>query len=65
MMDYKKAAHDFIQNETEFHLGKIPTEQANPLTRNLSSVIAADTQKGIQMILSADGRIPDVGLNCF
>ena len=32
MQDYKQAAKDFIENEKEFHLGAIPTEQSNPLT---------------------------------
>ena len=64
-MDYKQAAKDFIENETQFHLGVIPTEQSNPLTRNLSAKIARDTAEGIRTILSADRNIPVVAASCF
>ncbi|MBR4428102.1 MAG: hypothetical protein IKS78_02005, partial [Clostridia bacterium] len=60
MPDYKAAARDFIENETQFHLGKIPTEQSNPLTRGLSSIIKKDTKAGVRTILAADKYIPEV-----
>ena len=56
-MNYKEAAKHFIENEKQFHLGVIPTEQPNPLTKNLSQTIAKDTAAGCKMILSADGNI--------
>lgn len=65
MLDYKKAAKDFIENEKQFHLGMIPTEQSNPRTRNLSATIAKDTAAGIKMILSADTDIPTVSSKTF
>lgn len=52
--DYKLASKDFIENEKQFHLGVIPTEQSNILTRNLSATIAKDTAAGVSMILSCD-----------
>ena len=64
-MHYKKAAKHFIENEKQFHLGVIPTEQPNPLTKNLSHVIAKDTAAGCKMILSADGNIPKVTAKAF
>lgn len=64
-MNYKEAARNFIDNEKQFHLGVIPTEQSNPRTRNLSQTIAKDTAKGIQMILSADADIPNATLTAF
>ncbi|MBQ7646535.1 MAG: hypothetical protein IJS94_04625, partial [Clostridia bacterium] len=64
-MTYKQAAKDFIENEKQFHLGVIPTEQSNPLTRNLSATIAKDTSKGIKMILSADVNIPKKASEAF
>lgn len=64
-MDYRQAAKDFIENEKQFHLGVIPTEQSNPLTRNLSAVIARDTPEGIRTILAADGNIAGVAASCF
>lgn len=59
-MNYKEAAKNFIENEKQFHLGVIPTEQSNPKTRNLSATIAKDTEAGVKMILSADEEIPKV-----
>lgn len=65
MRDYRQAARDFIENEKEFHLGAIPTEQSNPLTRGLSSIIRRDTAEGIKTILSADRSIPETSARCF
>ena len=53
-MDYKQMSKDFIENEKQFHLGVIPTEQSNPITRNLSATIQKDTQAGAKLILDAD-----------
>lgn len=53
-MNYKEMSKDFIENEKQFHLGVIPTEQSNPITRNLSATIQKDTQAGAHMILDAD-----------
>ncbi|MBR5010635.1 MAG: hypothetical protein IKY06_08325 [Clostridia bacterium] len=65
MTDYKAAAKDFIENETQFHLGKIPTEQSNLLTRGLSAIIKKDTKAGVKTILAADRYIPEVSRGCF
>ena len=64
-MDYKQASRDFVENEKQFHLGVIPTEQSNPLTRNLSAKMAKDTAEGIRTILAADVNIPRVAGECF
>ncbi|HIQ63503.1 MAG TPA: hypothetical protein IAA66_07970 [Candidatus Avichristensenella intestinipullorum] len=64
-MDYKQAARDFVENEKEFHLGGIPTEQSNPLTRGLSAKIARDTAEGVRTILKADTNIASVSAACF
>lgn len=68
-LDYKelakKAAKNFFENEKQFHLGVIPTEQSNPKTRNLSATIAKDTEAGVKMILSADEDIPGVVRKAF
>ena len=36
----KLQALDFIENEKQFHLGFLPTEQSNPLTKNLDKELA-------------------------
>lgn len=63
--DYKEASRNFIENEKQFHLGVIPTEQPNPKTRNLSATIIKDTQAGVKMILSADEDIAKVASKAF
>ena len=56
----REQALDFIRNETQFHLGYLPTEQSHPKTRGLSQALQADTAKGIRMLLSVDDDIPPV-----
>ncbi len=63
--DYKAAAKDFIENEKQFHLGGIPTEQSNPVTRGLSAKIARSTKEGVKTILRADKYIAGVAAACF
>lgn len=65
MVDHIQAAKDFIENEKQFHLGKIPTEQSNPLTRGLSGKIKKDTAEGVKTILAADKYIAGVAADCF
>ena len=65
MEDYVRAARDFVENEKQFHLGAIPTEQSNPLTRGLSAKIRRSTQEGVKTILAADQYIPSVAKTCF
>ena len=64
-MDYKQASKDFIDNEKQFHLGVIPTEQSNSLTVGLSDAIKKDTAEGIKVIYSADGNISKVAKTNF
>lgn len=57
-MDYKSAAKNFLDNEKQFQLGMIPTEQPSPITDGLSTVLLKDTKAGIKMILDVDRDIP-------
>ena len=61
----EEASKDFCENEKQFHLGVIPTEQSNPITKNLSATIARDTAEGVKMILAADVNIPTVAKKSF
>lgn len=47
-------AEHFLNNETQFHLGMLPTEQANPKTRNLDRIFAESTREGVKTLLSVD-----------
>ena len=53
-------ADDFIQNETQFHLGFLITEQSHPRTRGLSQALARDSKEGVRMLLSVDDDLPPV-----
>lgn len=50
----------FIRNETQFHLGYLPTEQSHPKTRGLSQALQTDTAAGLRMLFSVDDDIPPV-----
>ena len=59
----RAAARDFIENEQQFHLGMLITEQSHPKTRNLSDVIAGDRTAlvaGISQLQSVDRDLPPV-----
>lgn len=50
---HQEAAH-FLENEKQFHLGVLPTEQSNPKTRHLDVTFAGDISEGVRMLLSVD-----------
>ena len=52
----ERAAH-FVERETAFHLGALPTEQAHSHTADLDRVLADDTAAGIDCLLSVDEDI--------
>lgn len=53
----KKKAEDFIENETQFHLGFLPTEQSNPKTKNMDVVFQNDLEAGVRLLQSVDRDI--------
>ena len=63
--NYKEATKDFLENEKQFHLGVIPTEQSNPITKNLSATIMKDTAKGVKTIFDADKYVAPVARAAF
>ncbi len=50
----KREADHFLNNEKQFHLGMLPTEQSNPKTKNLDKTFTANASAGVQMLLSVD-----------
>ena len=48
------AAEHFITNETEFHLGFLPTEQSNPLTRSMEADFRRSTAEGVATLQKPD-----------
>ncbi len=51
------AAEHFLNNEKQFHLGILPTEQSNPKTKGLDTVFNNNIESGIKMLLSVDEDI--------
>ena len=51
-------AEDFIQNETQFHLGALTTEQSHPKTRTLSQTLESDVPAGMRQLFSVDDDLP-------
>ena len=54
----KAKARDFIDNEKQFHLGFLPTEQSNPITATLEDDFKRSTLAGVQCLQRADRQIP-------
>jgi len=53
----RKRAINFLENEKQFHLGMLPTEQSNPKTQGLDEVFQNSTEKGVEMLFSVDEDI--------
>jgi len=50
----RREAENFLNNEKQFHLGILPTEQSNPKTKGLDKIFAFDTSEGVKTLLSID-----------
>jgi N-acetylmuramic acid 6-phosphate etherase len=56
----RQAATDFVENESAFHLGFLPTEQGHPMTRDLSATAARSATEAVDEILAVDGELASV-----
>ncbi|MEA4862792.1 MAG: sugar phosphate isomerase [Victivallaceae bacterium] len=61
----KAMAEDFLRNETQFHLGMLPTEQSNPRTKDLDRVFKNNAAEGIRLLLSVDYDIIPMAKKMF
>ena len=50
-------AKDFVENEKEFHLGFLPTEQSNPLTKTLEKDFLSDPVSGVRTLQKCDRNV--------
>lgn len=50
----KKKARDFMENEKQFHLGFLPTEQSHPKTTGLDETTLKNTRDGIKLMQKVD-----------
>lgn len=60
-----KNAMDFMENEKQFHLGFLPTEQSNPLTKNLDREFAASTVEGVKCLQRVDRNVLEMAKRIF
>jgi N-acetylmuramic acid 6-phosphate etherase len=54
MTSWEKEAENFLVNETEFHLGFLPSEARNPLTMHLDEDFQRSTAEGVKTLLACD-----------
>ena len=54
----KAKAREFIDNEKQFQLGFLPTEQSNPITATLEEDFARSTLAGVQCLQRGDRQMP-------
>ena len=54
----RQKARDFIENEKQFQLGFLPTEQSNPITATLEEDFRRSTWAGVQCLQRGDRQMP-------
>ncbi|MBR4653079.1 MAG: hypothetical protein IKO72_06930 [Kiritimatiellae bacterium] len=54
----RQKARDFIDNEKQFQLGFLPTEQSNPITATLEEDFKRSTLAGVQCLQRGDRQMP-------
>ena len=64
-MNYLEKAHDFVENEKPFHLGFLPTEQSNPLTRGMDEVFRHSPEDGVRMLQRVDRCVLEMARRVF
>ena len=57
MEPWEREAENFLKNETEFHLGFLPSEARNPLTMSLDRDFRQSTADGVRTLLSCDSAL--------
>jgi N-acetylmuramic acid 6-phosphate etherase len=64
-IEAQKRARAFIDKETQFHLGGLPTEQPHAYTMDFSASVQRDPEEGVRMLLSVDQDLPPVARRVF
>ncbi|MBD3292672.1 MAG: sugar phosphate isomerase [Armatimonadia bacterium] len=60
MDDYRSRAEHFLTEETQFHLGALPTEQPHPKTVGLAETLQEDCAAGVRMLQSVDRDVSEM-----
>ncbi len=56
-------AEHFLNQEKQFHLGMLPTEQSNPKTKDIDRIFKASMDEGVRTLLSVDYDVAQMALN--
>ena len=56
-MDYLEQAKRFVEEEKQFQLGFLPTEQSSPLTRGLDQTFAKSAAAGVRALQRVDRNV--------
>lgn len=56
---------DFMENEKQFHLGFLPTEQSSLLTKNLDKKFAASRVNGVKCLQCVDRNVLEMAKRIF
>ncbi|MFP4485033.1 MAG: sugar phosphate isomerase [Spirochaetaceae bacterium] len=56
----QERAQRFVQEEQQFHLGFLPTEQSHPLTRSFAQTMQRNASEGIRQLLLVDCELSSV-----
>lgn len=64
-MSYLEDAERFLKEETQFHLGFLPTEQSNPLSATLEEDFRRDTASGVRTLQRVDREVAAAAKNIF
>ncbi|RKX87079.1 MAG: sugar phosphate isomerase [Spirochaetes bacterium] len=61
----EKEAARFKEEETQFQLGHLPTEQSHPVTVDFSQIAQKQPENGIKLLLEVDKDLPPVARKIF
>ncbi len=64
-MNAREKAMEFVRNETQFHLGFLPTEQSNPLTVNLDKEFERSRADGVRCLQRIDRNVATMARRIF
>jgi len=56
-VDWQAEARRFLDHETQFRLGMLPTEQSHPKTRGLAETLQQDVSAGVRMLQAVDDDV--------
>jgi len=65
MSEFREKAKHFLEKETQFHLGVLPSEQSNPKTRGLDATFAKSVQDGVRQLQSVDRDLVQMAETLF